>query len=225
MDDKVEVLTNLFADLRDQVNELKIEMNEKIDSVVSHLNEKLAKNLIKKENYSLAHNVSLESMKQQGYTVAYDYLYSHWTKYSKLNEIRSKCLPETLLCAGGAAAGSDILLLVSCGKCQSVLTPTPRDLPVLNNGAYWYFTEGDSFGYSPTQNIKQDDADWYDCEIETNIVSRTIKNCKDDKRLSWDISNYRGTTLITGSIQERLGRLNGFEHKEMKNYRKILLIG
>ena len=36
----------------------------------------------------------------------------------------SKCSSETIFCAGGAAKGSDKLILISYGNCYSVLTPT-----------------------------------------------------------------------------------------------------
>ena len=81
------------------------------------------------------------------------------------------------MCAGGAALNSDNLLLVSCANCHSVLTETPLNQPVLNNGAYWYLTTGKSFAFSLSYNIKQNSADIYDCDS-------SFKNCKDSSRLS-----------------------------------------
>jgi hypothetical protein len=138
----------------------------------------------KRKNYSLAHNVSINDMKSQGYQVVYDYPYSHYTNISELNAIRQKCSPDTVLCAGGVAAeDSDNLLLVSCANCYSVLTSTQLDKPVLNNGAYWYLTNEKSFGFSPSSNIKQSWVDMYDC----NPLP-----CTDNKRLSWYLGGGYG---------------------------------
>ena len=114
----------------------------------------------------MTHDISVNKMKSQGYRVVYDYPYSHATTFSELNSIKSECSSETVMCAGGVASNNkDNLLLVSCGNCLSVLTQTPKNVPVLNNGAYWYLTDiggTRSFGYSPSNNIVQGNCDYYD---------------------------------------------------------------
>ena len=79
-------------------------------------------------------------MKSQGYEIVYDFPYpdffSSQLSYSEFSGIRSNCMSNTVLCAGGAAKGSNNLQLISCGNCLSILTPTPENTAVLNNGAY-----------------------------------------------------------------------------------------
>ena len=151
-------------------------------------------------------------MKSQGYRVAYDFPYSYNTTSIELNSIKLQCSTETILCAGGAAKGSDNLLLVSCGDCQTVLTETPLNTPVLNNGAYWYLTTGKSFGFSPNGNIKQLNADWYDCEY----INNSVKNCKENSRLSWHLTDNLGGW--------RIGKLTGSELGWYSNHRKLIFL-
>ena len=130
----------------------------------------------------MTHDISVNKMKSQGYRVVYDYPYSNATSLSELNSIKSECSSETVLCAGGVASNNkDNLLLVSCGNCLSVLTQTQKNVPVLNNGAYWYLTdiEGSrSFGFSPSYKICQNGCDTY--------------GWSDNKRLCWLLQGYSG---------------------------------
>ena len=71
------------------------------DKVNDYDNDNLSNKLIfnknkKRKNYLLAHNVSINDMKSQGYQVVYDYPYSHYTNI--LSAIRQKCSPDTILC-------------------------------------------------------------------------------------------------------------------------------
>ena len=150
--------------------------------------------------YSLAQNVLISDMKAQGYKVVYDYLYNHDTTWSELNSIKATCSPQSVLCVGGGPQNSDNLLLISCGNCQAVMTPTQHNTPVLNNGAYWYMTNSLSFGYAPNSLISQDQADTIDTNVNT--------------RLSWHI--------VPGNGGWRLGSLTGLNSDT--NYRKIMLL-
>ena len=140
----------------------------------------------------MTHDISVNKMKSQGYRVVYDYPYSHKTSLSELNSIKSECSSETVLCAGGVASkNEDNLLLVSCGNCLSVLTQTPKNVPVLNNGAYWYLTDikgSRSFGYSPSNNIHQYNCDIFDYNYNTNEY-------EDNKRLCWHLDGTGGWRL------------------------------
>ena len=79
----------------------------------------------------------MNSLNSQGYQKVYDVpYYFNSTTFEELNAIKSKCSFESMLCAGGAAKGSNNLQLISCGNCVSILTPTPENTAVLNNGAY-----------------------------------------------------------------------------------------
>jgi hypothetical protein len=53
--------------------------------------------------------------------------------------------------------------LVSCGSCLDILIITELNKPRLVNGVWWYFTPGISFGFAPFSNIRQYDADVFDC--------------------------------------------------------------
>lgn len=114
----------------------------------------------------------------QGFSNVYNFAYGHSSTSEELNLIKSNCSANSILCAGGALAGSDNLLLVSCGNCLSVLSSTPHNQPVLINGAYWYFTPNYSFGYAPTNSVSQNTCDNF--------------NPKDPLRLCYHLDQYVG---------------------------------
>jgi hypothetical protein len=127
-------------------------------------------------------------------------LYSVSTATSDLNDVKSLCNSNSIICVGGADSNNK-LLLVSCGLCLNILTATTKNQPILVNGAWWYFTSSLSFGFAPNSNIRQDPyCDNYDSS--------------DQKRLSWE---------ITGSCG-RLGTLNTAEKTIPSSYRKIILL-
>ena len=86
--------------------------------------------------YSLAQNIQITDLLNQGYDIAYNFTYLHSTSIAELNAINSTCSQNSILCVGGAASKSNILLLLSCGNCWSILSTTKKDTPVLINGAY-----------------------------------------------------------------------------------------
>jgi len=189
-------------------------INVSLSNSVSDIKETLVMNNIKKKNitvYSLAQDISISNMKSQGYRVINDVSSSKGSSFEELNAIKLHCLPETILCAGGAATGSDNLLLVSCGKCHSVLEPTLLNRPVFNNGAYWYLTNKISFGFSPTYNIKQADADCIDCTRDEKGV---WNYCADEKKLSWFLNG----SCCTGVW--RIGKLINLH----SNHRRIIFL-
>ncbi len=159
-----------------------------------------SKSLKPRVSYSLAENVLISDMKSQGYRVIYDYLYSHDTTWTELNAVKSTCTSQSILCAGGASVNSDNLLVISCGNCLSILTPTQPNQPVLVNGAYWYFANNLSFGYAPNSIISQGQADTNDMGSNT--------------RISWHI--------VPGNGGWRLGSKNSLNNDN--NYRKIMLL-
>ena len=57
-----------------------------------------------------------------------------------METIKSSCFPTIVLCLGGRDSTNDVLLVVSCGLCSAVLTPTANNTPNLHNGAYWYYS-------------------------------------------------------------------------------------
>ena len=117
-----------------------------------------------------------------------------------LDNIRTKCNSDSVLCAGGGKVNSDILDLVSCGNCYSILAPTVLDKPIYVGSAYWYMTSGKSFGFSPIFSISQTTADMHD-------LSSPL-------RLSWHLNQNDGGW--------RLGSKTNLNKNQ--NYKKYLFI-
>ena len=98
----------------------------------------------------------------------------------------------SIICLGGAAVGSNTLLLVSCANCKTLLSSyTDLDKPRLINKAYWYFTLSKSIGFSPSSFISQ-----YNCDVYDHFNNLPL----DPLRLCWhlDGGGYGGWRL--GSI-------------------------
>ena len=95
-----------------------------------------------------------------------------------METIKSSCLPSTVLCLGGRDSTNDVLLVVSCGLCSVVLTPTAKNTPNLHNGAYWYYSPDYSIGFAPNATIAQYSVDNYD---QSN-----------NQRVSWHLTGYDG---------------------------------
>ena len=114
-----------------------------------------------------------------------------------METIKSSCLPSTVLCLGGRDSTNDVLLVVSCGLCSVVLTPTAKNTPNLHNGAYWYYSPdiigSESMGFAPNATIDQSYADLYD---QSN-----------NQRVSWhlrgDEGGYRLGSLAPLNIDSR----------------------
>lgn len=124
-----------------------------------------------------------------------------------MQNLRSLCTKDSVICVGGSDTVYN-LLLVSCGNCLNILTPTYINSPNLINGAYWYLTEKQSFGFSPIFSIHQIGIDVYDCD------SKRL-NCTDSKRLSWSTSFSGG----------RLGKLGDGEYYQIfGHYRKMIFL-
>ncbi|RNA35267.1 kinesin kif17 [Brachionus plicatilis] len=134
-----------------------------------------------------------------GFSLVYNQNYSHATSMSDLENIKSQCSSNSVMCAAGGLANSDNLLLISCAKCHAVLTPTEINSPVFVGSAYWYMTDGSSFGFSPDSTIYQGSAD--------------ILDQSSPYRLSWHLNGYGGW---------RLG--NRTYLTSNNNYRKYVLI-
>ena len=131
--------------------------------------------------------------------------YSHYTTKSEMETIKSSCLPSTVLCLGGRDSTNDVLLVVSCGLCSVVLTPTAKNTPNLHNGAYWYYSPdiiySKSMGFAPNATITQGSADNYDTS--------------NYQRVSWHLQGDDGW---------RLGSLNGNDGTlDYTRYYKVIL--
>ncbi len=197
----------------------KIEILSEIAKDRNFVNSKLTNEIKNVTIYSLNSDISIFDMLSQGYQVAYDVPYSHATTLSELYDIKMKCNSQSIICVGGALKDSNKILLVSCGNCHSILSPTPLNQPVLINGAYWYMTDYRSFGFSPIYAIQQRYADAYDCS-----GIQLVENCTDSKRLSWGLWGDCGSDPGKGGGY-RLGKLTPTTVERFyENYRKILLV-
>lgn len=97
---------------------------------------------------------------------------------SEILAIKNICNNKSILCAAGGKSGSDILNLVSCANCYSVLTMTNLNVPHYVGSAYWYLTQNKSFGFSKYSSINQNTAD--------------NNNHDDIYRLSWHLDHNHG---------------------------------
>ncbi|RNA24927.1 kinesin kif17 [Brachionus plicatilis] len=143
----------------------------------------------------LSTNYSLTNLTGSGFSLVYNQHYSHATSMTDLENIKSQCNGFSMLCAAGGLANSDKLLLISCANCHAVLTPTTISSPVFVGSAYWYLTDGKSFGFAPDSTINQGSADSHD-------ISSPY-------RLSWH---------LTGSGGWRLGNLTNLPDNVYKKY-------
>ena len=122
----------------------------------------------------------------------YKYLYSKPVQLSELSNIRAKsCNSKSIICVGGGRKDNQqILDLVACANCHSVLNETELNKPRFINKAWWYLTKEKSFGFSPNENINQKRYDMQDQQ--------------DEFRLSWHIDvKFGGGRLGQIAIGER----------------------
>ena len=99
--------------------------------------------------------------------------------------VTNNCNADTILCAAAGLTNNDTLSIFVCGNCYTVTTETSLNAPVREGMGWWYYTKSDSFGFSLTSYISQNNGDTYD---PTN-----------EFRLSWDFANggYRAGSVIS----------------------------
>jgi alpha-tectorin len=140
--------------------------------------------------YSLATNVPLSDLINQGYKVIYNHTYGTTTLSTDMTDVYNQCNALSIICLGGAAVGSNTLILVSCANCYTLLSSyTLLDQPRLINNAYWYYTASYSVGFSPSNIIVQNTCDYYDVQNSLPL---------DPLRLCWHL--YGGGGWRLGSI-------------------------
>jgi len=142
----------------------------------------------------IARNVSLSKMISSGYSLVSDQTYSYMTNSVEMSDFGKRCTSSSYMCLGGGRIGSDIMDLVGCGNCLTILKRTPLNTPTFNSGAYWYFSDETSIGFSDTNLIKQSSADTADC------VNGSFNSCLNEKKLSWHLGSSGGWRL--GKITE-----------------------
>ena len=122
------------------------------------------------------------------YNLVYDYSYNHVTTVDEILQIRAMCNSSTLMCVGGSSIDSnDILRVVACSDCLSITTQTTLNQPVFSGSAYWYFTSGKSFGFSPDSLIIQ-------------IIADTHEQTS-NQRLSWHLDGISGGWRLGDQIK------------------------
>jgi len=126
-------------------------------------------------------------MLSSGYSLVSNNPYSYWTNSAEIDDIGKRCTSSSYMCLAGGESGSDNLMLVGCGNCLTLLKRTPLNTPTFNSGAYWYFNEGNSIGFSDTNVIKQNSADIADC-----VDENANKPCSNENKLSWHINQNSG---------------------------------
>ena len=179
--------------------QIKVEKNtKKIESIELKSVETKCDILAK---YQKKTNVKIDQLLRLGFRIVYNQSYTEYaTTTNELYDLRKiECRKESIICVGGSD-GNNNLLLVSCGDCQDILSlNTPINEPILINGAFWYLTPNKSFGFSPSQQIKQKaPSDMFDCIECPNRkkIPCVFSECPDMLRLSWEIDgNYAGWRL------------------------------
>ena len=91
-------------------------------------------------------------------------------------EVNAPC--PLLYVLGGNRYDETFLRLVACANCLNATTQTILNQPQYYGGAYWYFTDGKSFGFAPNFTINQTSADSFD--QSSNL------------RLSWHLDGSNG---------------------------------
>ncbi len=81
-----------------------------------------------------------------------------------------------------SVSGTNILKLLSCGNCKSILSYTPQNKTLRLNGAYWYLISNKSFGFSENPTI-----DLQICEALSLYL---------EKKLCWTMINDVSISLL-----------------------------
>ena len=141
----------------------------------------------------MANNVSVDYLLGLGFRDVYKYPYSHSTTSSEILSIKDVCNDTTIMCLGGGIPTDGTLLLVSCALCLNITQYTSFNQPNFVGSAYWYFYPSLSFGFAPTPEINQHQADEIDCN--------GLIDCQSNLRLSWHLDlNVGGWRLGTISL-------------------------
>ena len=112
---------------------------------------------------------------EMGFTKIYGNTYDYVTTDSEIIDLRKRCNSDSVLCVGG---GNHNMRLVACANCLSVLTVNVLNTPNNAGSVYWYYTPGQSFGFSPSSYITQSSCD--------------SSNQNDNLRLCWHTDNICG---------------------------------
>jgi len=132
-------------------------------------------------------NVSEQTLRDNGWTLFLEQTYG-----TAIGSSGSQLIPSgPYVILTGKAVGSSTLPVLAAAPTSQVFTETVRNTPQLINGTYWYYTQNNSIGFSPTNIITQNPADNTD---ESSPL-----------RLSWHLLTNQGgwrlgaTTWLNGS--------------------------
>jgi hypothetical protein len=132
-------------------------------------------------------NVSEQTLRDNGWTLFLEQTYG-----TVIGSSGSQLIPSgPYVILTGKAVGSSTLPVLAAAPTSQVFTKTVINTPQLINGTYWYYTQNNSIGFSPTNIITQVPAD------NTDQSSPL--------RLSWHLLTDQGgwrlgaTTWLNGS--------------------------
>ena len=114
-------------------------------------------------------SLSKTNLGNNGYTLVLEQALDDLTSFNHITTLASYCSASTILCFAGGVSYSDTLLTIACGNCLQITSQTTLNSPVFYGGAYWYFTNGYSIGYSPTSAISMGSADTMDGASDQRI--------------------------------------------------------
>jgi hypothetical protein len=100
-------------------------------------------------------NVSEQTLRDNGWTLFLEQTYG-----TVIGSSGSQLIPSgPYVILTGKAVGSSTLPVLAAAPTSQVFTETVINTPQLINGTYWYYTQNNSIGFSPTNIITQNPAD------------------------------------------------------------------
>jgi hypothetical protein len=127
----------------------------------------------------------MNDLTKAGFKLVYNYTYSHVTTSEEIIDIRSQCSVSTIICVGGNRFDEIHLRVLACANCFNVTSQFLSNQPLFyEGGAYWYFKDGESFGFAPIVDT-----------IEQN--SSGLIGQSSNFTLSWHLNDRGGGTLGT----------------------------
>jgi hypothetical protein len=126
----------------------------------------------------------MNDLTKAGFQLVYNNTYSHVTTSEEIIDIRSHCTVSTSICVGGNRFDENHLRVLACANCFNVTSQILSNQPQFYEGAYWYFTDGDSFGFAPILDT-----------IDQNSTGLIGKSS--NFTLSWYLNGSGGGTLDT----------------------------
>lgn len=133
--------------------------NEEINKYISSLEqqiENLQSLLLKpaRLKFKIYNNKPLSYFLDFGFKIIYEKPYSHITTIQELEEISAHCDENSLICVGGKKTGESNLAVCCVDEALKVLTKTnDKQVSVKGKGAFWYYVEGESFGFTDQKEI------------------------------------------------------------------------